>query len=144
MAERALEAYLAWHEEAKAELKNAKERKQALEKQILEIAKEKGLSGTVRFDYAGMYFEASLNIDRTRTKLPTKDEVIGQFRKMLPEGKRTVEEARKVYDRLTKQAPMSDSVTTKEVEPPREVFKQKEEEVKAALQVKEDGTERVA
>ena len=63
MAERALEAYLAWHEEAKAELKNAKERKQALEKQILEIAKEKGLSGTVRFDYAGMYFEASLNID---------------------------------------------------------------------------------
>jgi hypothetical protein len=39
---------------------------------------------------------------------------------------------------------MSDSVTTKEVEPPREVFKQKEEEVKAALQVREDGSRRVA
>lgn len=139
-----MDSLLAWHEEAKAELKAVTDRKKALEKQILEKATKEGISGEIAFDYAGRYFKANINIDRTRTKLPTKDEVIEQFRKMLPEGKRTVEEARKVYDRLTKQAPMSNSVTTKAVEPPQEVFKQKEEEVKAALQVKEDGPERVA
>ena len=101
----------------------------------MEKAKKEGISGEIAFDYAGRYFKANINIGTTRTKLPTKDEVIEQFRKMLPEDKQTVEEA-KVYEGLTKQAPMSNSVTTKEVEPPREVFKQKEEEVKAALQVK--------
>ncbi|MBK38529.1 MAG: hypothetical protein CMB45_06040 [Euryarchaeota archaeon] len=133
MAERALEAYLAWHEEAKAELKNAKERKQALEKQILELAKEKGMSGAVRFDYAGMYFEASINIDRTRTKNPTKSEVIEQFRKMLPEGEQTVENAREVYDSLTSQASQTDSVTSKEVNPPKEVLDAKREEFEKEL-----------
>lgn len=139
-----MDSLLAWHEEAKAELKTVTDRKKALEKQILELAKKEGISGEIAFNYAGRYFKANINIDRTRTKLPTKDEVIEQIRKMLPEEEQTVDNARKVYEGLTKQAPMSDSVTTKEVEPPREVFKQKEEEVKAALQVKEDGSGRVA
>ena len=139
-----MDSLLAWHEEAKAELKTVTDRKKALEKQILELAKKEGISGEIAFNYAGRYFKANINIDRTRTKLPTKDEVIEQIRKMLPEEEQTVDNARKVYEGLTKQAPMSDSVTTKEVEPPREVFKQKEEEVKAALQVKEDGSSRVA
>ena len=99
----------------------------------IEIAKEKGLSGTVRFDYAGMYFEASLNIDRTRTKNPTKSEVIEQFRKMLPEGEQTVENARKVYDSLTSQASQTDSVTSKEVNPPQEVLDAKREEFEKEL-----------
>ena len=133
MAERTLEAYLAWHEEAKAELKNAKERKLALEKQILEIAKEEGIHGAVRFDYAGMHFEASLNIGRTRTKNPTKSEVIEQFRKMLPEGEQTVENARKVYDSLTSQASQTDSVTSKGVDPPKEVIDAKREEFEKEL-----------
>jgi hypothetical protein len=128
-----LESLLAWHEEVKAELKSATNRKGALEKQILEIAKERGMRGAVRFDYAGMYFEASLNFDRTRTKNPNKDEVIEQFRKMLPEGEQTVENARKVYDSLTKQASMQDSVTSKAVDPPKEVFEQKELELKEEL-----------
>ncbi len=139
-----MDSLLAWHEEAKAELKTVTDRKKALEKQILELAKKEGISGEIAFNYAGRYFKANINIDRTRTKLPTKDEVIEQIRKMLPEEEQTVDNARKVYEGLTKQAPMSDSVTTKEVEPPREVFKQKEEEVKAALQVKEDGSGRAA
>lgn len=139
-----MDSLLAWHEEAKAEKKAAESRQKSLEKQILELAKKEGISGELAFDYAGRYFKANINIDRTRTKLPTKDEVIEQIRKMLPEEEQTVDNARKVYEGLTKQAPMSDSVTTKEVEPPREVFKQKEEEVKAALQVKEDGPSRVA
>ena len=139
-----MDSLLAWHEEAKAELKAVTDRKKALEKQILEKAKKEGISGEISFDYAGRYFKANINIDRTRTKLPTKDEVIEQFRKMLPEEEQTVDNARKVYEGLTKQVSMSDSVTTKEVEPPREVFKQKEEEVKTALQVKEDGPGRTA
>jgi len=140
-----MDSLLAWHEEAKAELKVVKSRKDALEKQILEMAKKQGITGEIAFDYAGHYFKANINIDRTRTKLPTKDEVIEQIRTMLPEGERTVDNARKVYEGLTKQAPMSDSVTTKAVDPPKEAFKQKEEEVKAALQVKKDeGTSRVA
>ena len=139
-----MDSLLAWHEEAKAELKTVTDRKKALEKQILELAKKEGISGEIAFNYAGRYFKANINIDRTRTKLPTKDEVIEQIRKMLPEEEQTVDNARKVYEGLTKQAPMSDSVTTKEVEPPREVFKQKEEEVRAALQVKEDGSDRIA
>lgn len=139
-----MDSLLAWHEEAKAEKKAAESRQKSLEKQILELAKKEGISGELAFDYAGRYFKANINIDRTRTKLPTKDEVIEQIRKMLPEEEQTVDNARKVYEGLTKQAPMSDSVTTKEVEPPREVFKQKEEKVKTALQVKEDGPSRVA
>ena len=139
-----MDSLLAWHEEAKVELKTVTDRKKALEKQILELAKKEGISGEIAFNYAGRYFKANINIDRTRTKLPTKDEVIEQIRKMLPEEEQTVDNARKVYEGLTKQAPMSDSVTTKEVEPPRGVFKQKEEEVRAALQVKEDGSDRVA
>ena len=138
-----MDSLLAWHEEAKAEKKAAESRQKSLEKQILELAKKEGISGELAFDYAGRYFKANINIDRTRTKLPTKDEVIEQIRKMLPEEEQTVDNARKVYEGLTKQAPMSDSVTTKEVEPPREVFKQKEEKVKTALQVKEDGPSRV-
>ena len=139
-----MDSLLAWHEEAKAEKKAAESRQKSLEKQILELAKKEGISGELAFDYAGRYFKANINIDRTRAKLPTKDEVIEQIRKMLPEEEQTVDNARKVYEGLTKQAPMSDSVTTKEVEPPREVFKQKEEKVKTALQVKEDGPSRVA
>ena len=133
-----MDSLLAWHEEVKAEKKMAESRQKSLEKQILELAKKKGISGEVAFDYAGRYFRANINIDRTRTKLPTKDEVIEQIRKMLPEEEQTVDNARKVYEGLTKQAPMSDSVTTKEVEPPREVFKQREKEVITALQVKDN------
>ena len=80
-----------------------------------------------------MYFEASLNIDRTRTKNPTKSEVIEQFRKMLPEGEQTVENARKVYDSLTSQASQTDSVTSKEVNPPQEVLDAKREEIEKEL-----------
>ena len=80
-----------------------------------------------------MYFEASLNIDRTRTKNPTKSEVIEQFRKMLPEGEQTVENARKVYDSLPSQASQTDSVTSKEVNPPQEVLDAKREEFEKEL-----------
>ena len=128
-----MESLLAWHEEAKLELKNAKDRKGALEQQILALAKEKGLRGAVNFDYAGEYFQASLNFDRTRTKNPNKDEVIEQFRKMLPEGEQTVENARKVYDSLTKQASMNDSVTSKAVDPPKEVIEERKKNFEEAL-----------
>ena len=133
MAERNLESLLAWHEEAKEEMKAADNRRKSLEKQILEHAKAKGIRGAVSFDYAGMYFEANINIDRTRTKNPTKDEVIEQFRKMLPEGEQTVENARKVYDSLTKQGSVRDTVTSKSVNPPKEVLEEKRKEFEKEL-----------
>jgi len=120
-----MENLLSWFEETKEEQKVIEARRKALEKQILDLAKEKGICGVVPFDYAGRYFEASLNIDRIRTKLPSKKEVIEQFRKMLPEGKQTAEEAQKLYDSLTSEASMTDSVTIKAVDPPKEVIEAK-------------------
>jgi len=118
-----MESLLSWFNETKTEIKDAKVRLGNLQKQILSLAKEKKIFGIVKFDYAGDYYEASLNIDRTRTKLPTKDEVIEQFRKMLPEGEQTTENAKKVYASLCDEdSPMKDSVTTKPVAPPQEVI----------------------
>ena len=118
-----MESLLSWFNETKTEIKDAKVRLGNLQKQILRLAKEKKIFGIVKFDYAGDYYEASLNIDRTRTKLPTKDEVIEQFRKMLPEGEQTTENAKKVYASLCDEdSPMKDSVTTKPVAPPQEVI----------------------
>ena len=128
-----LESLLSWFQETKMEIKNATQRLSNLQTQILDLAKEKKIFGVVKFDYASDYFEASLNVDRTRTKLPTKDEVIEQFRKMLPEGEQTVENARKVYDSLTSQASQTDSVTSKEVNPPQEVLDAKREEFEKEL-----------
>lgn len=123
-----METQLAWLQETKLEIKNATERLKNLQKQILSYAKENGIRGAVNFDYAGEHYEASLNIDRTRTKLPSKEEVIEQFRKMLPEGMQTVENAEKVYKSLQTDAEMNDSVTIKAINPPKEVI---EERVKA-------------
>ena len=118
-----MESLLSWFNETKTEIKDATVRLGSLQKQILSLAKEKKIFGIVKFDYAGDYYEASLNIDRTRTKLPTKDEVIEQFRKMLPEGEQTTENAKKVYASLCDEdSPMKDSVTIKPVAPPQEVI----------------------
>ena len=118
-----LESLLSWFQETKMEIKNATQRLSNLQTQILNLAKEKKIFGVVKFDYANDYYEASLNVDRTRTKLPTKDEVIEQFRKMLPEGEQTTENAKKVYASLCDEdSPMKDSVTTKPVAPPQEVI----------------------
>ena len=118
-----MESLLSWFNETKTEIKDATVRLGNLQKQILNLAKEKKIFGIVKFDYAGDYYEASLNIDRTRTKLPTKDEVIEQFRKMLPEGEQTTENAKKVYASLCDEdSPMKDSVTIKPVAPPQEVI----------------------
>ncbi len=67
-----MESLLSWFQETKMEIKDATERLGNLQKQILNLAKEKKIFGIVNFDYAGDYFQASLNVDRTRTKLPTK------------------------------------------------------------------------
>lgn len=128
-----LESLLAWFQETKMEISNAKERQKHLQTQILNLAKEKGVRGIVNFDYAGDYFQGSLNIDRTRTKLPTKDEVIEQFRKMLPEGEQTVENAKKLYESLCKEDSMNDSVTVKAVEPPKEVIEERAKALKKEL-----------
>ena len=128
-----LESLLAWFQETKMEISNAKERQKHLQTQILNLAKEKGVRGIVNFDYAGDYFQASLNVDRTRTKLPTKDEVIEQFRKMLPEGEQTAENAKKLYESLCKDDSMNDSVTIKAVEPPKEVIEERAKALKKEL-----------
>jgi len=128
-----LESLLAWFQETKMEISNAKERQKHLQTQILNLAKEKGVRGIVNFDYAGDYFQASLNVDRTRTKLPTKDEVIEQFRKMLPEGEQTAENAKKLYESLCKDDSMNDSVTVKAVEPPKEVIEERAKALKEEL-----------
>ena len=128
-----MESLLAWFQETKMEISNAKERQKHLQTQILNLAKEKGVRGIVNFDYAGDYFQASLNVDRTRTKLPTKDEVIEQFRKMLPEGEQTAENAKKLYESLCKDDSMNDSVTIKAVEPPKEVIEERAKALKKEL-----------
>ena len=128
-----METQLAWLQETKMEIKNAQERLKNLQTQILNQAKEAGVRGVVPFDYAGEYFEASLNIDRTRTKLPTKDEVIEQFRKMLPEGEQTSENAEMVYKSLETDAEMKDSVTIKGINPPKEVMDEREETLRTEL-----------
>lgn len=128
-----MESLLAWFQETKMEISNAKERQKHLQTQILNLAKEKGVRGIVNFDYAGDYFQASLNVDRTRTKLPTKDEVIEQFRKMLPEGEQTAENAKKLYESLCKDDSMNDSVTVKAVEPPKEVIEERAKALKEEL-----------
>lgn len=116
------------------EIKNATTRLGHLQTQILELAKENKIFGIVKFDYAGDYFEASLNVDRTRTKLPQKDEVIEQFRKMLPEGEQTTENAKKIYDSLCDEdSPMNDSVTVKAVAPPQEVIDEMAEAMQEEL-----------
>lgn len=137
MDDEKLESLLSWFEETKEEQKVIEARRKALEKQILDHAKENGICGAVRFDYAGRYFEASLNIDRIRTKLPSKKEVIEQFRKMLPEGKQTAEEAQKLYDSLTSEASMTDSVTVKAVDPPKEVIEAKVKQLQEELKTGE-------
>lgn len=128
-----MESLLAWFQETKMEISNAKERQKHLQTQILNLAKEKGVRGIVNFDYAGDYFQASLNVGRTRTKLPTKDEVIEQFRKMLPEGEQTAENAKKLYESLCKDDSMNDSVTVKAVEPPKEVIEERAKALKEEL-----------
>ena len=120
-----METQLAWLQETKLEIKNANERLKNLQKQILSYAKENGVHGAVNFDYAGEHYQASLNVDRSRTKLPSKEEVIEQFRKMLPEGMQTVENAEKVYKSLQTEAEMNDSVTIKAINPPKEVIEER-------------------
>jgi hypothetical protein len=112
-----LESLLPWLAETKAEIKLAEQRLKNLQTRILAIAKEKNLTGEIEFDYAGRYFRASLNMDRTRHRLPNQKEIIEQIRKMLPEGKQTVQDAQAVYDSLKEEDTMNDSVTLKEVVP---------------------------
>jgi hypothetical protein len=56
-------------------------------------------------------------MDRTRHRLPNQKEIIEQIRKMLPEGKQTVQDAQAVYESLKEEDTMNDSVTLKEVVP---------------------------
>jgi len=135
-----METQLAWLQETKLEIKNATERLKNLQKQILSYAKENGIRGAVNFDYAGEHYEASLNIDRTRTKLPSKEEVIEQFRKMLPEGMQTVENAEKVYKSLQTDAEMNDSVTIKAINPPKEVMEERAKAFQKALNGENNGS----
>ena len=135
-----METQLAWLQETKLKVKNATERLKNLQKQILSYAKENGIRGAVNFDYAGEHYEASLNIDRTRTKLPSKEEVIEQFRKMLPEGMQTVENAEKVYKSLQTDAEMNDSVTIKAINPPKEVIEERAKAFQKELNGGNDGS----
>jgi hypothetical protein len=129
-----MESLLSWFQETKMEIIDAKERLGNLQTQILNLAMEKKIFGIVNFDYAGDYFQASLNVDRTRTKLPKKDEVIEQFRKMLPEDKQTTENAKKIYTSLCDEdSPMNDSVTIKPVAPPQEVIDEMAEAMQKEL-----------
>ena len=114
-----MENLLPWLVETKAEIKVAEQRLKNLQTRILVIAKEQELSGEISFDYAGRHFIATLNQDRTRHRLPNQKEIIEQIRKMLPEGKQTLEAAQSVYESLKEDAPMNDSVTTKEINPPK-------------------------
>ena len=135
-----LESLLSWFSETKMEIKNANERLRNLQTQILGYVKDNNISGIVDFAYAGGYYQASLNIDRTRTKLPSKDEVIEQFRKMLPEGEQTTENAEKLYASICVEDSMNDSVTIKPVQPPENVVESKAEALKKELEgVTEDG-----
>ena len=135
-----METQLAWLQETKLEIKNAQGRLKNLQKQILNHAKENGIRGAVNFDYAGEHYEANLNIDRTRTKLPSKEEVIEQFRKMLPEGMQTVENAKKVYESLQTEAEMNDSVTIKAINPPKEVMEERAQAFQKALNGENNGS----
>jgi hypothetical protein len=112
-----LESLLPYLAETKAEIKHAEVRQKNLQARILEIAKEKGMTGEVEFDYAGRFFRANLNIGRVRTRLPNQKEIIEQIRQMLPEGEQTVEHAQTVYDSLKREDTMNDSVTMKEIVP---------------------------
>ncbi len=138
--DQSLEPLLSWFNETKMEIKIAQQRLKNLQKQILDHAKANNIRGTVDFDYAGDYYQATLNIDRTRTKLPSKDEVIEQFRKMLPEGMQTTENAEKVYKSLETDADMNDSVTIKAVNPPKEVIEEREITLKKELNGEIDGS----
>ena len=109
---------LAWLAEAKAEQKLVEKRVKALQQKILEAAKELKLYGKIEFDYAGRHYIASLNVDRIRMKNPTIDEIKNHIRKMLPEEEQTAENAEKEWKSLCEEAPMTDSVTLKEITPP--------------------------
>jgi outer membrane PBP1 activator LpoA protein len=116
---------LAWLAEAKEEMKIVERRVKALQQKILEAAKELKMRGKVEFNYAGKYYEASLNIDRIRIKNPTIDDLKERIRKLLPEGEQTAENADKEWKSLCVEAPMNDSVTLKEVAGPIKEEEQK-------------------
>lgn len=109
---------LAWLAEAKEEMKIVETRINELQQKILEAAKELKIHGRIQFSYADRHYEASINVNRIRTKRPSIDEIKTHIRKLLPEGERTAENAEKEWNSLCDEAPMKDSVTLKPIHPP--------------------------
>ena len=109
---------LAWLAEAKEELKLVEGRVKRQQDKILEAAKELKIHGKIQISYAGRHYEASINVDRIRTKKPSIDEIKNHICKLLPEGERTAENAEKEWNSLCEEAPMKDSVTLRPIHPP--------------------------
>lgn len=123
-----IEAKLSHYNEAKEEMRLLRRNIEALEEDILRILKEKGNPPSeIPFDYAGDYYRAVINIDRTASRAPNKEDTIEAFRKLLPEGEQTTEEAEAHYRTLYKDRPVRDSVIIRSMKKPDEKNAQKGE-----------------
>lgn len=112
---------LIWLNELKEESKLLKKKMDALETELLELAKETELAPAVsscRFDYGGRHFEANLNTGRIANRAPNQKTVLNIIRNLLPIEERTEIMAQKIYDSHREDKPIVDSVTIREVTPP--------------------------
>ena len=113
---------LIWLNELKEESKLLKQKQEALERELLELAKETDLTQAVRslrFDYGGRHYEASLNVGRIANRAPNQKAVLNIIRNLLPPEDRTEIAALKIYDSHREEKPVVDSVTIREVNPPK-------------------------
>jgi uncharacterized coiled-coil protein SlyX len=123
-----IEAKLSHYNEAKEELRLLKQNVAALEEDILRTLKEKeNPPSEIPFDYAGNYYRAVINIDRTVNRAPNQDDTIEAIRKMLPEGEQTTEKAKAHYQSLYKEKPVRDSVTIRSIKKPDDKNAEKSE-----------------
>ena len=113
---------LIWLNELKEESKLLKQKQEALERELLELAKETDLTQAVRslrFDYGGRHYEANLNVGRIANRAPNQKAVLNIIRNLLPPEDRTEIAALKIYDSHREEKPVVDSVTIREVNPPK-------------------------
>lgn len=114
-----IEAKLSHFNEAKEEIRLLKQNIAALEEDILRILKDKGKPPSeVSFAYAGRFYRAVINIDRTANRAPNQEDTIEAIRKMMPEGEQTTEKAKAHYQSLYKEKPVRDSVTIRPMKKP--------------------------
>ena len=114
-----IEVKLSHLNEAREELKLVQAQVKALEKDILREIKESGeAKEAIPFDYAGVYYRATIRIDGTRHLAPRKTEIIEAIRKLMPEDEQTTEKAEAFYESLYSDRPVPDKVSIKAVEKP--------------------------